>query len=615
MIQIFPVPAKIKFISQKRDLTSMTWIVLPENAGFPLKKRVMEMAKNLSENVLYQPRVCAGIPTGGEILVCMQRKDGFPQEGYQISIKQTGAIQLYASGDPGFFYGMQTACQLLAEPSQVPCCEVKDSPALKERGYMLDVSRNKIPTMDTLKELIRSLAKLRYNSLQLYMEHTFAFSGHERVWANYSPFTSEEIMELDAFCQDYFIELVPNLNSFGHLERWLCHPEYKELAECDPPFYRELTDSYIQGVLYPSKKSLEFVDSLYAELLPNFTSRKLNIGCDETWELGKGRSAEACRKKGKVKVYLDFLKQLADKAEKRGFSVEFWGDIIMHNPELIKELPKGITALEWGYEANHPFEKDTLAFKKSGVDFIVCPGTSAWLSILGRTTNMLKNVSNALYYGCKNGAKGMLMTDWGDRGHHQYYPVSWPGIAMGGGCSWNPAAEHSEALLSYGISMAFLPGEEGIRLGKFLLGMGKICDNFENPCANSTEFARAMVMYHAQRKSKDSYLAKVKQSDIANAMKHMKRLLKSLQQNPFRRNQLINAELENALRMAIAANTFLGKACGGKWNRDNWLDEMRHIIMIHEQLWLARNRSGGLRESCQILQDCMENDPLSWTKR
>ena len=211
---------------------------------------------------------------------------------------------------------------------------------MKERGYMLDVSRDKVPTMETIRSMVKSLALLRYNSLQLYMEHTFAFAAHEPVWAGYTPFTAEEIMELDSFCREHFIELVPNLNSFGHLQKWLIHEEYDHLAE-------------LRGgnVLRPCRESLEFMDRLYAEFLPNFTSRKVNIGCDETFDLGKGKSAALCRKKGETRVYLDFLKKVADRAEKRGFSVEFWGDIILHQPDLIGELPRGITALEWGYEA------------------------------------------------------------------------------------------------------------------------------------------------------------------------------------------------------------------------------------------------------------------------
>ena len=42
---------------------------------------------------------------------------------------------------------------------------------------MLDISRTKVPTMDTLLTLIDQFSTLKYNQIQLYTEHTFAFSN------------------------------------------------------------------------------------------------------------------------------------------------------------------------------------------------------------------------------------------------------------------------------------------------------------------------------------------------------------------------------------------------------------------------------------------------------
>jgi len=161
---------------------------------------------------------------------------------------------------------------------------IDDAPDFARRGYMLDVSRCKVPAMQELKRTVDSLSALRYNELQLYMEHSFAFAGDERVWFDSSPLTPAEIMELDRYCRSRFIELVPNLNSFGHLGRWLCLGEYRGLAESPEPWYFEAWDAWYQATLAPGKEALDFIDRLYAEFLPNFTSGMLNIGCDETAE-------------------------------------------------------------------------------------------------------------------------------------------------------------------------------------------------------------------------------------------------------------------------------------------------------------------------------------------
>lgn len=47
---------------------------------------------------------------------------------------------------------------------------------------MLDISRDRVPTRETLEWLVEVLAALGFNELQLYIEHTFAYSGHKEVW-------------------------------------------------------------------------------------------------------------------------------------------------------------------------------------------------------------------------------------------------------------------------------------------------------------------------------------------------------------------------------------------------------------------------------------------------
>src|SRR5207237_510321 len=119
-----------------------------------------------------------------------------------------------------------------------------------------------------------------------------------------------------------------------------------------------------------------------------------------------------------------------------GRRMMFWGDIIVQKPELIRELPRDAIALEWGYEADHPFDRDGEMFARAGVPFYVCPGTSSWNSIAGRTDNALANLRSAAENGRKHGAIGYLITDWGDNGHLQYLPASYLAFAAGAAFSW-----------------------------------------------------------------------------------------------------------------------------------------------------------------------------------
>ena len=79
----------------------------------------------------------------------------------------------------------------------LPVLKIQDQPNFARRGVMLDISRDKVPTLATTLALVELLASLKINELQLYMEHTFAYAGHEQVWQDASPFTGAEIEELD----------------------------------------------------------------------------------------------------------------------------------------------------------------------------------------------------------------------------------------------------------------------------------------------------------------------------------------------------------------------------------------------------------------------------------
>ncbi|HEX8230880.1 MAG TPA: glycoside hydrolase family 20 zincin-like fold domain-containing protein, partial [Chloroflexia bacterium] len=359
------------------------------------------------------------------------------EQGYELTITPE-QITIEAQSPVGILYGVYTLAQVVRQGGrELPALHIADWPDFAVRGVMLDISRDKVPRMDTLYELIEMLGSWKVNQVQLYTEHTFAYRQHPDVWAKASPITGDEILALDRFCRERHIELVPNQNSFGHMQRWLTHDRYASLAELHGEFSVPWGTMSGPFSLCPGDPgSLDLVRSLYDELLPHFSSKQFNVGCDETFDLGQGRSKEECEQPGVERVYLDFLHKVHQEVAGRGYTMQFWGDIIVHRPELISELPKDSIALEWGYEANHPFDEHGAMFAQSGIPFYVCPGTSSWNSIAGRTDNAVANLLSAAESGLKHGATGYLNTDWGDNGHWQVLPVSYLGFAVGAAYSW-----------------------------------------------------------------------------------------------------------------------------------------------------------------------------------
>lgn len=374
-------------------------------------------------------------------------------EGYTLDITPRGVTLLYREPG-GLRAGVATLRQLLREFGRtLPCLRLRDWPDFPRRGVMLDVSRGKVPTAETLMQFASDLADFKINELQLYTEHTFAYRNFEPVWRGWGPLTGEDILQLDAHCQRRGIDLVPNQNSFGHLRYWLEHPPLRPLAEVAAP-YEGAGGEFLRypTTLAPNHPgTLPFLRGLYDELLPHFRSECFNVGCDETWDLGRGQSQALCEARGKGRVYLDFLRQIHREVTARGKRMMFWGDIILHHPELIAEAPKDVIALNWGYEAEHPFDRETAAFAEAGLPFYVCPGTSTWMTLIGKHDNAFANLRAAADAGCRHGAGGYLNTDWGDGGHPQPLAVSWPLFVAGAALSWR-AATYDDRLLARVLS-------------------------------------------------------------------------------------------------------------------------------------------------------------------
>jgi hexosaminidase len=369
-------------------------------------------------------------------------------EGYALTITKRG-VETRFQDIAGLHAAFVTFGQLVREYGRaLPCLKIRDWPDFARRGVMLDISRGRVPKLETLLDLAEKLANLKINELQLYTEHTFAYKKYRHIWQSWGALTPKEIQILDARCRKLGIDLVPNQNSFGHLRQFLEDPKLQKLGEIPAPFLAETKDFLRRPTtLAPNHpRTLPFLRGLYDELLPNFSSKYFNIGGDETWDLGKGQSKKLCGQKGKGRVYLDFLKKIHREVSARGKTMLFWGDIILKYPALVRELPKNAVALNWGYEANHPFAKEAAQFARANISFYVCPGTSTWQTLVGKHDNALANLRAAASAGKKFGAIGFLNTDWGDGGHPQPLAVSWPLFAAGAALAWNSAALDEKVL-------------------------------------------------------------------------------------------------------------------------------------------------------------------------
>lgn len=575
---------------------------------------IAERLQSAAAEAAVRLELSTGAKDHPRLAICATQSTKVPNkpDAYKLSISKNAVTVTYRQ-TAGLRAAAATIRQLLKQYGRkLPCLEITDFADFERRGIMLDISRGRVPSLDTLLDLVEHLADFKINEFQLYIEHTFAYSNYEPVWSSWGAITGEEILILDARCRQLGIDLVPNQNSFGHLRYWLEYPPIKRLAEVSEPY--EGSDGtflrYPTTLAPENPGTLPFIRSLHDEFLPHFTSSRFNVGCDETWDLGRGQSRRICEKRGKHEVYVDFLTRICREVQSRDRQMMFWGDIIMHQPELIKNLPKDTIALNWGYEANHPYEKETAILARSGRPFYVCPGTSTWMTLIGRLDNALPNLKLACAAGLKNHASGCLICDWGDGGHPQPLAVSWIPYLAGASLSWC-GQSHAQELIAPVLSREIFHDPTGL-VAQTACEMGFAHLKFKYLSPNITPFGAviaAPIPKSRELMCRDGlkYYARITEPNIRAAMAELKtqQTILSRSKPGTTAGNILKLELDLASTMAMESCHIMlwqqalaaGKAASARKMARRGIAALGEVDAAFNAYWPMRNKGDTSKSS------------------
>ncbi len=347
------------------------------------------------------------------------------RDAYRLEIRSKGVI-ISAPTSDGLRHGLQTFCQLVTRSARVDAVDIHDQPDFRDRGIMLDVSRGKVPTRKTLEDLIDFCSRLRLNVLMLYVEHTFDFRRHPEIGEGASPLDAETLLALDAYAGDRGVELIPCLQSLGHMERLLAIDRYAPLAESDRLWS-----------LSPSNPgTYALLEDLYDEFLPLFASKRFNANCDEPFDLGRGQSAERAPRKSPGRLFADHVQKLHKLSSRRDKQLMVWADFAHRHPDELARVDRSVVLIDWWYEES--FDADRLGkLRRKGFEVWASPGTSTWNCLFPRVANSMGNIARWSAAGRRHGATGLLNTDWGDFGHYNALGVSLHSYAWGAQHGWS----------------------------------------------------------------------------------------------------------------------------------------------------------------------------------
>ncbi len=355
-------------------------------------------------------------------------------EGYVITSTPASLIVVGATAE-GLFYGVQTVKQLIqgdGATATLHTANIRDWPAMRYRGISDDFARGPLPTVEYQKKQIRIMAAYKLNIYSLYFQHAMEYKAIPLMGPpGGGTFTQAQARDLVAYAARYHITVIPEQESFGHLHYLLDWEQYSPLAETPHG-----------DVLAPGQPAaLQLTHQMFTEMAGIYPGPFLHIGADETSDLGRGRTKAQVEARGAGAVYLDYLQQIVTDLEPLKRKLLFWGDIAMHDPALLKQLPdnfrKNTIAVAWEYEP-HPegFAPFITPFTDAHIETWVSPGINNWSRVYPNYNKALANIQQFTAQGQQLGATGQLNTIWDDDGE-TLADNNWYGILFGAEAAWH----------------------------------------------------------------------------------------------------------------------------------------------------------------------------------
>ncbi|MFX1274831.1 MAG: family 20 glycosylhydrolase [Promethearchaeota archaeon] len=393
------------------------------------------------------------------------------EEAYNIEIKNN-KICIYGKFEKGLFYGVQTIIQLMKnallsnkklikapinERSELylPEIEIKDVPDLKIRGVSLDISRGQIFTVKSAKRFLKILSHYKLNFCCFYIEDVFSHPKHPKIGKKRGRLTINQIKQIDKFAREHYVELVPIFECLGHADNILMHEEYMHLGEFPGAHCFDLSNPEIYS----------FIEDYISELSKSFSTEYFHIGCDEPYDLGKGRSKEYCKKQGVNNIMIEFCEKIIDITKRNNNqNVIIYHDLLNINDDIILKLNKNIILMYWNYDPKGKYT-EIKKLLNAGFRIILSPSMLNWQRHFPDNKNASENIinlANEAYNYRDYGCLGLITSTWGDQRYYTFRENEIFGSILTGAITWTtPNFNYNEfknqyGYLFYGINKKYL---------------------------------------------------------------------------------------------------------------------------------------------------------------
>ena len=367
-------------------------------------------------------------------------------------------------------------------------------------GIMLDCSRNAVMTVTCLKKWLRRLALMGYNMVMLYTEDTYKLEGESYFGYMRGAYSLDEIREIDEYAARLGIEVIPCIQTLGHLEQILRWSAYDKVRDTSSVL---MVDSADTAALIG--KMLDFWSRAVK-------SRRIHIGMDETHDLGRGRFMDRFGYERGFDLFNRHLGAVTEMCAARGLKPMIWSDMYfrMGNdtgeyyradtviPEDVKaKIPADVELVYWDYyHDNKEFYLDWInRHRELGHEPLMGSGVWTWMKLWYDHAITRANAKPCIDACRESGVRELFFTMWGDDGAYCDFDSSLAGLAWAAQYAFagNEDSEKLEACFQaicgggYAAHLAAsaienVPGLPGFRAGNVLwddMLMGKLCNELD----------------------------------------------------------------------------------------------------------------------------------------
>ncbi len=224
-------------------------------------------------------------------------------------------------------------------------------PCFETLGIMFDCSRNAVLKPETLRYFFRKMAMLGMDLGMMYTEDTYEVEGYPYFGYLRGRYSKEELSELDDYADALGIELCPCIQTLGHLNRALHWPAMAHMKDTE------------EVLLVDDEASLAFIRAMLASASAPYRSKRIHIGLDEAFFLGKGVYMHHHPYTPAFQLMQRHLKNVGAAVRELGLSAMMWSDMYfrLSSPsegyydapsvpaQVVAQAPEDITLVYWDY--------------------------------------------------------------------------------------------------------------------------------------------------------------------------------------------------------------------------------------------------------------------------